>query len=345
MSRAARPPNETERLAALHAYGILDTPPEASFDALTRIAAYLCGTPIAVINFIDRERQWFKSEIGLGVRETPLEVSICAHALLQPGLFVVPDTTQDPRFADNPLVSGEPHLRFYAGALLESDEGHPLGTLCVLDHTPRTLTPEQGEILQALAGQVMLLLQLYRQNQKQAEMLAQIDAARREMAYLAATDALTGLANRRAFGERLSQEIARVARGKGPSCLIMADLDHFKNINDHYGHQTGDHALTVFAATCMSVFREVDLIGRWGGEEFAMLLPDTVLDDALRVAERLHTALGRTPITGNGDSFRLSVSLGVVEIDGTRGIDEVLHAADEALYTAKEAGRNRTETG
>ncbi|MDX5363458.1 MAG: GGDEF domain-containing protein, partial [Pseudazoarcus pumilus] len=189
------------------------------------------------------------------------------------------------------------------------------------------------------------LLQLYRQNQKQAEMLAQIDAARREMAYLAATDALTGLANRRAFGERLSQEIARVARGKGPSCLIMADLDHFKNINDHYGHQTGDHALTVFAATCMSVFREVDLIGRWGGEEFAMLLPDTVLDDALRVAERLHTALGRTPITGNGDSFRLSVSLGVVEIDGTRGIDEVLHAADEALYTAKEAGRNRTETG
>src|SRR5690606_24729967 len=125
MSRAPTPSGEDERLAALHAYGILDTPPEESFDALTRIAAYICKAPIAVINFVDRDRQWFKSEIGLGVRETPLDVSICAHAILQPGLFVVPDTTQDARFADNPLVTGSPHLRFYAGALLESDQGHP----------------------------------------------------------------------------------------------------------------------------------------------------------------------------------------------------------------------------
>ena len=345
MSRACTPPDEAARLAALHAYGILDTPPESSFDALTRIAAHLCQVPIAVINFIDHDRQWFKSEIGLGVRETPLDVSICAHAILQPGLFVVPDTTLDPRFADNPLVTGEPRLRFYAGALLESESGHPLGTLCVLDFKPRTLSPEQGELLQALAGQVMLLLQLYRQNHRQAEMLAEIDAARREMAQLAATDALTGLANRRAFSERLSQEIARISRGKGKSCLIMGDLDHFKRINDAYGHQTGDHALTVFAATCGSVFREADLIGRWGGEEFIVLLPDTALADALRVADRLHTALARTPISGNGGSFQLSVSLGVVELDGTRGMDEVLRAADEALYAAKDAGRNRSATG
>lgn len=345
MSRACAPPDDEQRLAALHAYGILDSPPEASFDALTRIAAHICQAPIAVINFIDRDRQWFKSEIGLGVRETPLDISICAHAILQPGLFVVPDTTQDARFADNPLVTGRPNLRFYAGALLESESGHPLGTLCVLDFKPRTLTAEQGELLQALAGQVMLLLQLYRQNQKQGEMLAEIDAARREMAHLAATDMLTGLANRRAFSARLSQEIARLARSKRASCLMMADLDHFKTINDQYGHQTGDHALTVFAATCSSVFREADLIGRWGGEEFAVLLPDTRLDDALRVAERLHTALARTPISGSRESFRLSVSLGVVELDGSRGMDDVLRSADEALYAAKEAGRNRTETG
>lgn len=344
MSRACTPSNEIERLAALHAYGILDTLPDDSFDALTRLAAHICDTPIAVINFVDRDRQWFKSEIGLGVQETPLDISICAHAILQPGLFVVPDTLKDARFTDNPLVTGGPHLRFYAGALLESDDGHPLGTLCVLDHHPRTLSPEQGEMLQALAGQVMLLLQLYRQNQRQAEMLARIDAARREMAHLAATDSLTGLANRRAFSERLSQEIARIARGKGPSCLIMADLDHFKAINDRYGHQTGDHALTVFAATCVSVFREADLLGRWGGEEFAVLMPDTVLEDALRVADRLHTALSRTPMTGNDDSFHLTVSLGVIELDGTRSMDEVIRLTDEALYTAKAAGRNRTET-
>lgn len=345
MSRALTPPDEDERLAALHAYGILDTPPEESFDALTRIAAYICKAPIAVINFVDRDRQWFKSEIGLGVRETPLDVSICAHAILQPGLFVVPDTTQDTRFADNPLVTGTPRLRFYAGALLESDQGHPLGTLCVLDYSPRTLSAEQGELLEALAGQVMLLLRLYRHNQKQGEMLCEIEAARRELAHLAATDALTGLANRRAFTERLGKEIARLQRNGGTSSLILADLDHFKTINDRHGHHTGDHALTVFAATCGSVFRDADLVGRWGGEEFVMLLPDTSQDDALRVAERLHTALSRTPISGDGESFHLSVSLGVVSVGGSRSLDAVLRAADEALYAAKKAGRGRSRRG
>src|SRR5690554_3685081 len=149
---------EKRRLQALASYQILDTLPEPAFDDLVEVASIICDAPIAVINFIDRDRQWFKSEIGLGVRETPLDVSICAHAILQPGLFVVPDTTQDTRFADNPLVTGSPHLRFYAGALLESDQGHPLGTLCVLDYSPRTLTAEQGELLKALAAQVMLLL-------------------------------------------------------------------------------------------------------------------------------------------------------------------------------------------
>jgi diguanylate cyclase (GGDEF)-like protein len=345
MSRACPPPNEAERLATLRAYGILDTPPEPSFDAITRIAAHVCETPIALISFVEDHRQWFKSGTGLGVRETPLEMSVCAHAILQREPLVVPDTRLDPRFRDNPLVCGEPHMRFYAGAVLETEDGHALGTLCVLDVRPRTLSAEQTDILRALAGQVMALLQLYRQNHLQARMLAEIDAARREMTLLASTDVLTGLVNRRAFSDRLNREIARIARGRGPSCLIMADLDHFKTINDRYGHHTGDHALTVFAATCNSVFREADLIGRWGGEEFIVLLPDTTLSDALRVADRLHTALARTPINGQGESFHLSVSLGVTELDGSRGIDEVLRAADEALYAAKEAGRNRTEAG
>ncbi|KAA2236487.1 GAF domain-containing sensor histidine kinase [Salinarimonas soli] len=154
--------NEAQRLAVLRAYGILDTPIEAVFDDIVHLAAHICNAPIAVINLIDEGRQWFKSEIGLGVRETPLDVSICAHAILQPGLFVVPDTTQDPRFAHNPLVTGEPRLRFYAGALLETSDGYPLGTLCVLDHKPRTLRPEEGEALIALARQVMALFELRR---------------------------------------------------------------------------------------------------------------------------------------------------------------------------------------
>lgn len=346
MSRPPTPKNEIERLAALYRFGILDSPREAAFDALTRIAAYVCEVPIAVINFIDRDRQWFKSEVGLGVRETPLDVSICAHAILQPGLFVVPDTRADERFADNPLVNGEPRLRFYAGALLETDDGYPLGTLCVLDHQPRVLTPEQGEILESLAAQVMLLLSLYEHNAKQAEMLAELETARRELAHLAATDLLTGLANRRAFGERLNQEIARLARSGSSSCLLMVDLDGFKPINDRHGHQTGDHALTVFATLCTSVFRESDFIARWGGDEFMVLLPDTDKQAATAGAERLHAALARTPITADAQgSFSLGASIGIVEFDGSPDADTVLQAVDETLYAAKQGGRGRTEVG
>lgn len=135
--------DEAERLAALRRYAILDTPPEPDFDDLVRVAAQVCQTPVSLISLVDQGRQWFKAEIGLGKHETPLVESICATAILQPRLFVVPDAAQDPRFEGNPLVQGEPHLRFYAGALLESPEGLPLGTLCVLDTKPRDLTEEQ----------------------------------------------------------------------------------------------------------------------------------------------------------------------------------------------------------
>ena len=155
-----KPYQEEARLAALHQYHILDTAVEEEYEDITQLAAYICQAPIAVINLIDRDRQWFKSEIGLGVRETPLDISICAHALLQPGLFQVPDTLQDERFASNPLVTGDPHLRFYAGALLESSDGYPLGTLCVLDYIPRALSGEQKRSLTALSRQVMKLIEL-----------------------------------------------------------------------------------------------------------------------------------------------------------------------------------------
>ena len=162
MAAALPPPNQLQRVAALRSYGILDTPPEAAFDDLTRIASVVCGVPIAVVNLIDESRQWFKSEIGLGVRETPLDSSFCAHAILQPGLFVVPDTLKDPRFACNPLVEGDPRLRFYAGALLQSPEGHALGTVCVLDYQPRDLKDDQKSVLLSLARQAMAQLELRR---------------------------------------------------------------------------------------------------------------------------------------------------------------------------------------
>jgi PAS domain S-box-containing protein len=163
--------SEAERLAALRGYGVLDTPPEQAFDELVQIAALVCKAPIAVVNLVEDKRQFFKAELGLGVRETPLDVSICAHALLQRDVFVVPDTTKDPRFAGNPLVTGEPHLRFYAGALLETKAGLPIGTICVLDHEPRPdgITPEQAQTLRSLARAVMAHFELRRSSQRIAE--------------------------------------------------------------------------------------------------------------------------------------------------------------------------------
>lgn len=154
--------NEVDRLAALRCYRVLDTEPEAEFDEIVSFVAQLCQTPFAAIILVDDRRQWFKAERGLGMRETPLEMSICARAILQPGLMVVEDLTLDARFCSNSLVTGPPHLRFYAGAVLETPEGLPLGTLCVLDRVPRRLEADQLGGLQTLARQVMSQLELRR---------------------------------------------------------------------------------------------------------------------------------------------------------------------------------------
>lgn len=160
MKTAPVPSSEPARLEALSAHAVLDTPPEEAFDALTRLAARLCGTPIALVSLVDEARQWFKSRVGLEEPETTREVSFCAHAILQEELFVVPDTHRDERFHDNPLVTGEPRVRFYAATPLKSLSGHTLGTLCVVDHVPRELSAEQAEALHVLGRQVEAQLRL-----------------------------------------------------------------------------------------------------------------------------------------------------------------------------------------
>ena len=156
--------SEADRLAALSRYAVLDTPPEPDFDAIVAFATLLCRAPMAVVSLVTDTRQWFKAERGLGVRGTPLNVSICAQVLLQPGVTVIPDLTKDERFNCNPLVTGEPYLRFYAGCALRTPEGLPLGTLCVLDTEPRPegLNERQRGALEALSRQVMTLLELRR---------------------------------------------------------------------------------------------------------------------------------------------------------------------------------------
>lgn len=172
---AALHPRQTERIAALRAYDILDTPREADFDDIVRLASEICGTPISVVNLIDAERQWFKAEVGLGVRETPLDTSLCSHAILEAEFMEIPDTLADRRMQDNALCSGEPGLRFYAGALLHTEDGLPLGTLCVLDYKPRVLSAFQRDALSILARQIMKQLDLRLALKRQELMQKEVD--------------------------------------------------------------------------------------------------------------------------------------------------------------------------
>jgi diguanylate cyclase (GGDEF)-like protein/PAS domain S-box-containing protein len=175
------PANEAARQAALVALRILDTPPEKEFDAIVKLASEICGVPIALVSLIDDGRQWFKARVGLATQETPRDVSYCAHAILGSETMVVPDAGADPRFFDHPLRTGEPHVEFYAGVPLRLSSGHAVGTLCVLDHAPRSLTPAQQSALEALAEQVVRLLELRRAAMLQREAVAALRSGRESL--------------------------------------------------------------------------------------------------------------------------------------------------------------------
>ena len=208
--------SEAARLAALASYRILDTPRERDFDDVAALASEICGTPIAVVNLIADGRQFFKAEVGLGVRETPLESSFCAKAILEEEFLVVPDATRDSRFHGNPLVTGEPGLRFYAGALLKTQDGHAIGTVCVLDVVPHELTGLQERTLRVLARQVMKQLELRRAVEERDRAQAQQRVLNEELSHrlkntlalvqALATQTLKGVAERdavQAFERRL----------------------------------------------------------------------------------------------------------------------------------------------
>jgi GAF domain-containing protein len=199
------PKNETKRLKVLWQYDVLDTVPEEIFDDLTELAARICEAPIALISLVDEDRQWFKAKVGVKASETSRDASFCAHAILQDGLFIVPDAAKDDRFKSNPLVTGELNVRFYAGAPLVTPDGHALGTLCVLDKVPRELRPEQKEALRLLAHHVMTQLELRRHAKELARARAASDEAKDD------------LQEARAEVARLKRELAALRSRRRPA--------------------------------------------------------------------------------------------------------------------------------
>lgn len=312
---------EAARLQALHRYEILDTEPEEAFDRITRLVKSVLHMPMAVVSLVDGDRQWFKSRQGVSATETPRAISFCTHTIRDTEPLVVPDAHADPRFANSPIVRGEPHIRFYAGVPLRTKEGYNLGALCSMDTKPRELSGEQLALLQDL-GQLV------------------VDEL--ELRLLATTDTLTGTLSRRAFVEQARTDVAWSQRYDAPLSCIILDIDHFKAINDSYGHGAGDIVLQQFADICKTAMRAGDYVGRIGGEEFAIMLPETPLVFAAEVAERLRQTLDAARIEYAGQDLHVTASLGVAEFSPRiESIESLLHSADCAMYDAKADGRNR----
>ncbi len=319
MKVPATPADEGHRLATLRSLNVLDTPPEERFDRLTRLARRLFGVPIALVSLVDENRQWFKSCVGLNGRETTRETSFCGHAILGDDIFLIPDALQDARFHDNPLVTGAPHVRFYAGCPLTVPVGSKVGTLCLIDTEPRDLSAEDLDLLRDLAR-----------------------IAEQELAavLLASVDELTGVANRRGFEALARHALSFCARKKLPASLLFFDLDDFKAINDAHGHAEGDRALARFAGALRGALRDSDVIGRLGGDEFVALLLDTDLAAADAAVERLYAHLDMLDDPAQR-AYEVRFSVGRVCEAGERNTDLgcLLARADAAMYQDKQFRR------
>jgi diguanylate cyclase (GGDEF)-like protein len=319
MVAAPLPSNEAERLAALRSYDVLDTICEASFDNITQMAAQLTGCPISLVSLVDSERQWFKSKVGLDATETPREQSFCAHAITNSSeALVVGDALLDARFSDNPLVSGAPSIRFYAGVPLVNSEGLALGTLCVIDREPRKLSQSQSETLQRLAGAVMTTLELRR--------------AMIRVRSVAVIDSLTGIANRVALLAAIETAIARCDRHGTSFLLLYLDLDGFKCVNDTLGHAAGDRVLQVVASILTACLRNGDIVGRLGGDEFALVLAGGE-SDVEGATERVRAEIEKGAAA---HGWAVGASIGAVAFTQAPGsADVALAIADRLMYADK----------
>jgi diguanylate cyclase (GGDEF)-like protein len=319
----ARACSEQDRLAALDQYDVLDTPPEEAFDRVTRLVRSIFGVSMSTVTLIDGHRQWFKSQQGMENSESERGPALCNVAIHHSRPLVVPDTLLDKRFVDNPFVTGVPFIRFYAGVQLRSPEGHAIGTLCAMHDQPRTFDDTQVAILADLAKTVTSEL---------------------ELRTVATRDALTGALSRRALREEFSRAISLARRHRFELSCIFFDLDHFKNINDTHGHGTGDTVLRACIEACRDELRATDTIGRFGGEEFVVLLPHTAGQAALAVAEKIRCAVARCRVEAETGPLRFTASFGVAALEGGDiDVDQFLKRADTALYAAKEAGRNNCQ--
>lgn len=333
--------NETSRIRKLHSLGLLDSPGHVVFDNITRLAADIAETPIALISLVDENRQWFLSRTGTELHETSRSVSFCAHTILSNQMLVVEDALADERFRDNPLVRGQEQIRFYAGVPLLLSSGEALGSLCVIDTKPRQLTDRQREALRTLGASAVAEIELRRRVVELESEAERRRIAESNVLHLATRDPLTNLPNRATFRDRLSQHTLLAKRSRQLFAVLFIDLDHFKPINDTLGHDAGDEALVTVANRLNDRLRESDTISRLGGDEFGVLLTGVHSEiEAQQVADILINTLA-APIKMKGHTLYIGASVGIAMYPdhGETG-EQLLTHADLAMYEAKKAGSN-----
>lgn len=310
--------DDAARLRALQRYSIVDTGQEPAFDLITGLVCDLLNVPICAVSLIDEERQWFKSRQGLDLEQTPRSIALCAHTICSRQLLVVPDTRRDARFARNPLVTGVPRIRAYAGVPLTTPDGYNIGSLCAIDREVRTFREDELKLLGRFARLVVEQL---------------------ELRTLAMTDALTGALSRRGFVEAARKALRDHLVTQTSAAMVSFDLDRFKSVNDRHGHDCGNDVLHAIGRVSISQLSPDDRFGRLGGEEFGVLLVGVTAEQAKEKAEHLRRALAEIehpkcgPVTG---------SFGVAMLKGNIDVDDWLGQAEMALRTAKEGGRNGT---
>jgi diguanylate cyclase (GGDEF)-like protein len=325
MERDDRLKDEEGRLAALRRYEGRDESGREPFQRIVELVQQIIGVPMAAVSLIDADTVWLRASRGLNLEQLPRSGAFCNETIGQSEPFTVADATADGRFSANPIVTGEPRIRSYLGAALTTPDGYNIGALCALDTAPHQFDERQAGIMTRLAEIVVEQLELQQ---------------------IAKQDSMTGALTRRGFFAEVEREFLRATRYDRPSALVVIDVDHFRTINDRYGHPAGDAVLISIANACMATMRKSDIFGRIGGEEFGLLLPETDAADACDAAERIRRAIEATIIEVGGASVRATVSLGIAPMPAaSEGTATWFAEADIALYEAKSFGRNRVVVG
>lgn len=310
MIKPPTPVDELLRLETLRNLKILDTNPEERFDRVTRLAKRVFGTPIALVSLVDSERQWFKSRQGLDATETHRDISFCGHAILDDEILVVEDAHADERFSDNPLVTSNPNIRFYAGYPLNGPEGAKIGTLCIIDREPREMSAEDLQLLRELGGMV-------------EEELAIADMMR--------NDPTTGLSNRIGFVLIAQHLLAMCERAQMPASLLLFQHSNHGEIELSQGSAEGDRAAIEMTQLLMATFRDSDIVGRLTPDTFAVLLAGSSSTDIDSVRQRFMNRIEERN-TNSPFGYELEIESHAIGFDSAQHSDAEAFIQDAETY-------------